>query len=418
MMNILLLAVILLTIYTSVRLMRVFDLSAKLRGKEPYQVSESENNINALLLLFSMVGLFGTFFYFTFKYYNIHYMLGPSASEHGVKVQKLLDLNLVIISIAFFITQTFLLWFAYRYRYNKNRKALHYAHNNTLELVWTIVPAIVLSVLILKGLIVWNQSTSKSDDPDRVIVEFYARQFDWTARFAGEDKILGDANFTMINDNNTLGLITKENIHEQITLLEEKLKKAENRRDDGFLGKKEYEENLVAIRRLKFQLQRVIEFEHQIEEKKFETAYDDVVLQNEIHLPVNRIIDLNLRSQDVIHSAYLPHFRVHMYCVPGVQTGFTFKTIRTTAEMRTLLNKPEFNYLLYCNNICGNTHFNMLMTIVVDTEEDFNAWMKEQKTFGEQLSARLQGDTTPLEQVGDSINKHLDTLVVTELTNE
>jgi len=393
MMNILLFAVIILAVITSARLLRVFDLTAKLRGREPYEITESENNINAVLMLLSMVGMFGMFIFLTSKYYTIEngYMLPPAASEHGVEVDSLLELNFIVISIAFFLTQTLMLWFCYRYRYNQKRKALHYAHNNKLELVWTVIPAIVLTVLILRGLIVWNHSTSRSDDPNRLVMEFYARQFDWTARFSGQDNILGEANFTMINDNNTLGLITQETIHEQIAILDSALIKEERRRDEAFLPQPEYDKVLTSIRRLKFQIQRVLEFESQIAEKKFTTANDDVVLQNEIHLPVNRIIDLNLRSQDVIHSAYLPHFRVHMYCVPGVNTNFTFKTIMTTAEMRRKLGNPDFNYLLYCNNICGNAHFNMMMTIVVDTEEDFQKWITGQKTFSQQMAERLSG---------------------------
>lgn len=409
MMNILLLAVILLAIATSVRLMRVFDISAKLRGREPYEISESENNTNAIMFLLSMFGLFGMFIYYTWKYYNKENILLISASEHGKAVDGLLALNFVVITIAFFITEALLLWFAYRYRYNKKRKALHYAHNNRLELVWTIIPAIVLTVLILRGLIVWNNNIYPTKDPDKLDIELYARQFDWTARFAGDDKTLGECDFTMINDFNPIGVITPELIHEQLDSLENKLRREEYRRDFGFLGGDEYDKCVTGIRRLKFQINQVMEFEHQLEENKFEATYDDIILQNEIHIPVNRTVQLHFRSQDVIHSAYLPHFRVQMYCVPGVKTGFSFKPIMTTREMQNKLGKPDFNYVLYCNNICGNAHFNMLMTIVVDTEEDFQKWYKEQKTVRVQYTERVNGPvTTP--EVSDTNAVSKDTL--------
>lgn len=379
-MNILLILVILLTIVTLFRLMRVFDLAAKLRGKEPYEISDAENNINAILVLFSTVGLFGMFFYLNSNYYKPSEFL-PVASKHGQEVEDLLNLNFIVISIAFLLTQVLLTWFAYKYRYNKKRKATHFAHNNKLEIVWTVLPAIVLVFLIGKGLIVWNLQMWPDDDPNKLTIEIYSRQFDWTARFAGDDKTLGDANFTMISDDNIMGVITPETIDKQLAKCKKDLAELDSLLKYSFPNEKKYGDLKIARRRKNFQIQRVIEFKNQVKDKKFTTGYDDVVLQQEIHIPVNRTIDLQLRSQDVIHSAYFPHFRVHMYCVPGVRTKFTFIPTVTTAEMRNKLGKPTFDYLLYCNNICGAAHFNMQMKIVVDTPEDFDKWMKGQKTL-------------------------------------
>jgi cytochrome c oxidase subunit 2 len=395
-MNILLLAVIILTIYTAVRLLKVFEFASILRGKQPYEISEKENNTNALLVLASLVGLFGMFFYFFNKYYNYNYMLPPAASLHGKEVDDLLELNFIIISLAFFITQTLLMWFAYRYRYNKNRKAYHYAHNNTLEMVWTIIPAIVMAVLVLKGLIVWNQSTKKSEDPDKIIFELYARQFDWTVRFAGEDKQLGDANFTMISATNSLGLITAEHIEQQLKALNEEKARLEKELAD-FPNEEEMNDLNKAYKRLKKQLQQVIEFKNKSAQSPYQTAYDDIVFQDTIYMPVNKTMELHLRSQDVIHSAYLPHFRVHMYCVPGVKTGFTFTPTITTAEMRTKLKNPNFNYLLYCNNICGSAHYNMQLPIVVVTEEDYTKWLKNKKTIKSQLASETPSAEAAIE---------------------
>jgi cytochrome c oxidase subunit 2 len=395
-MNILLLAVIILTIYTAVRLLKVFEFASILRGKQPYEISEKENNTNALLVLASLVGLFGMFFYFFNKYYNYNYMLPPAASLHGKEVDDLLELNFIIISLAFFITQTLLMWFAYRYRYNKNRKAYHYAHNNTLEMVWTIIPAIVMAVLVLKGLIVWNQSTKKSEDPDKIIFELYARQFDWTVRFAGEDKQLGDANFTMISATNSLGLITAEHIEQQLKALNEEKARLEKELAD-FPNEEEMNDLNKAYKRLKKQLQQVIEFKNKSAQSPYQTAYDDIVFQDTIYMPVNKTMELHLRSQDVIHSAYLPHFRVHMYCVPGVKTGFTFTPTITTSEMRTKLKNPNFNYLLYCNNICGSAHYNMQLPIVVVTEEDYTKWLKNKKTIKSQLASETPSAEAAIE---------------------
>jgi len=112
-----------------------------------------------------------------------------------------------------------------------------------------------------------------------------------------------------------------------------------------------------------------------------------------------------MRSQDVLHSAYMPHFRAQMNCVPGMITEFSFTPITTTAEMRLdpdVVDKVkrtnairakkaalgednsdpwEFDYILLCNKICGKSHYNMQMKIIVETEEEYNKWIKEQKTF-------------------------------------
>lgn len=379
-MNILLLLVILLTVFTCFRLMKVFDLAAKLRGREPYDISESENNMNALLILLSLVGLITMFFFLNNKYYGP--MMLPNASKHGIEVDKLLHLNFVVISIAFLICQVLLMGFAYKYRYNKKRRAQHFAHSTKLELVWTILPAVVLVFLIGKGLIVWNLQMWPKDDPNKLTIEIFSRQFDWTARFAGEDKTLGDANFTMISDENILGVITPETIDKQLADCKADLAEIDSLLKYSFPNAKKYDELKTSRRRKNFQIQRVIEFKNQIKDKKFTAGYDDVVLQQEIHIPVDRTISLQIRSQDVIHAAYFPHFRVQMYSVPGVQTKFTFVPIVTTAQMREKTGNPTFDYLLLCNNICGAAHFNMQMKIVVDTPEDFATWMKAQKTFG------------------------------------
>ncbi|MFT7114453.1 MAG: cytochrome c oxidase subunit 2, partial [Candidatus Azotimanducaceae bacterium] len=127
-------------------------------------------------------------------------------------------------------------------------------------------------------------------------------------------------------------------------------------------------------------------------------ANDDIVT-TELHLPVDRPVLFKFRSQDVIHSAYMPHFRAQMNTVPGMTTEFSFTPVTTTAEMRL---KPEvvknikhinelrakkgddpyeFDFILLCNKICGTAHYNMQRKIVVDTEEEFETYMAEQKPF-------------------------------------
>ena len=111
---------------------------------------------------------------------------------------------------------------------------------------------------------------------------------------------------------------------------------------------------------------------------KLKAAEDDIMTK-ELHLPVGKQVLLQFRSQDVIHSAYLPHFRVQMNCVPGTTTQFAFTPTITTKEMKKELDDDSFEYVMLCNKICGAAHYNMQMKVVVETEEEYNEWLESQK---------------------------------------
>jgi cytochrome c oxidase subunit II len=84
-------------------------------------------------------------------------------------------------------------------------------------------------------------------------------------------------------------------------------------------------------------------------------------------------------SRDVIHSAYFPHFRTQMNCVPGMNTSFYMEPSISTAEMRGITKNDKFDYVLLCNKVCGVAHYNMKMKVVVDEPADFKAWLKGEK---------------------------------------
>lgn len=230
---------------------------------------------------------------------------------------------------------------------------MFYADNDRLEFIWTIIPVIVLAGLILWGLYAWTNIMDVNDEDDPLTIELYAQQFNWTARYAGNDNVLGDANVRMID-------IDKANV----------------------LGLDSADPN----------------------------AADDIIVK-ELHLPVGRKVNFKMRSQDVLHSAYMPHFRAQMNCVPGMITQFSFTPTITTEEMRQnpdVVDKVkringiraekaakgldnsdpwEFDYILLCNKICGKSHYNMQMKIIVETEEEYNAWIASQQTFGKSMAA-------------------------------
>jgi cytochrome c oxidase subunit 2 len=234
-----------------------------------------------------------------------------------------MNFTLGLIIFVFFLTQPILVWFVFKYRKNKSRAAYYYPHNNKLEIIWTTVPTIVLTVVILYGLVVWSKITN-ADVQGATVVEIYSKQFNWTARYSGEDQTLGNANFRLVEGKNALGVDMED-----------------------------------------------------------ANAADDKITR-EVHLVVDKPVLLKFRSQDVIHSAYLPHFRVQMNCVPGMTTQFAFTPNKTTTQMKQEEGE-KFDYILLCNKICGVAHYNMQMKFIVETQEEYDIWLASQKTLSEKL---------------------------------
>lgn len=386
MTNVLFAIVGILTLITIYRLMSISSLLDTIKGRKSYEITEKENNWNALLSLFMVVFGWGIYIYFYIEYVSGGKLLPEAASLHGKEIDTLWNVSFIIISIAYMLVQPVLWYFCFKYRYKSTNKAFHYSHNNKLEVAWTVFPAIIFCTLIFYGLKIWNDAVASEIEGDKITLELYARQFDWTARYAGEDKELGEANYTMISDKNSLGLLTTETIEEQLALIDTKKKELEAEMAK-FPAPDKLEEMKTAMGRLIHQLKNVSSFKRENAKIPYTKAYDDVVINpgGEIHIPVGRPVELKMRSQDVIHSAYLPHFRVHMYCVPGMITGFSFVPTITTVEMQEKLQNKDFDFLLYCNNICGSAHFNMQMKIIVETEEQYNKWIKEQATLKQTL---------------------------------
>ena len=321
---------------------RVFELSSAIKGgDDDVNVNDKDNKTHGFLMLVFLILFFGAFAWMVYAYDEV--LLPMAASVHGLEIDNLWAISMGVIIVAFLITQPLLFGFSYLFRGNKKRKAVYMEHNNKLELFWTGIPAIVLAGLILYGLSTWSHVMNPSNEEEPLVIELYAKQFGWQARYAGGDNTLGYANVRLVEGVNTLGVDA----------------------DDV-------------------------------------NSLDDVIT-NELHLPKDRPVLLKFRSQDVIHSAFLPHFRVQMNCVPGSKTQFQFIPNKTTAEMR---NEPEvigkvnrineiraakgedsweFDYVLMCNKICGSAHYNMQLKVVVETQEEYDKWMKEQKSFAELL---------------------------------
>ena len=335
------------------QLTKIFDLTQIGGSSDNDEIANDKDNSVNGYLMFAFVG-----FIYVFTIYSLYawgdLVLGTPGSEHGKDVDNLMAISMALIFFVQTITQFLLHYFAFKYRGKEGQKALYFADNNKLEAIWTIIPVIVLAGLILYGLYTWNNImfVDKEDEQDAIVIELYAKQFGWEARYAGDDITLGKANVRLIEGINTLGVDLAD-----------------------------------------------------------PAAQDDKVV-TELHIPKGKRVIFKMRSQDVLHSAYMPHFRAQMNCVPGMVTQFSFIPTVTTADMRNdeaivakvdkinkirtknskkivaeggvALDPYTFDYLLLCNKICGASHYNMQMKIVVDTPADFKAWLAEKPTLAQQ----------------------------------
>ncbi len=321
MINLLIAIVIILAILVLAKVVRVFELSTELKGEDPSAVTEKDNKTQATLFVIGILGFLVFAIYGAVVWGKL--TLPTPASEHGATTDQLMNITWMIIGPMFFLCHLVMMVFTYKYYYRKERTATFFAHSNKLEMIWTIVPTLVLTTLIVYGLSVWQKITGPEPD-DSIEIELYAKQFDWTARYAGDDNVLGKSGYRLITAENPLGISAED-----------------------------------------------------------AAANDDKVVRGELHLPVGKPVVFKFHSRDVIHSAYMPHFRAQMNCVPGMTTQLHMVPTITTAEMKDITGNPEFNYILLCNKICGGAHYNMQMDIIVESAEDYEAWLADKKTFAE-----------------------------------
>ena len=364
------------------QLSRVYELTSKLRGTREEEISDSDNRMNGRLMWFFCIAYFAFFIWLLVDYSDK--ILPVPASEHGVWIENLMFWNWVVLFIVFFITNVLLFWFAGKYYHRHDRKAFWYPHNNTLEIWWTVVPAIVMIGIVIYGLITWNRIVTPAG-PNTMAVELYAKQFDWTARYAGADGKLGATDYRLINGTNPLGIVTTNSIKVRLEELASEKADIEKKLEEEILPEDKQAEMKERVEHLERTATRIVHLrsimEQDIAAKGEASAYlhgaDDIVTK-EFHLPVRKEVNLVIRSRDVIHSMFLPHFRAQMNAVPGMTTTFRMTPTITTDSMRTVVKNPAFDYILMCNKICGASHFNMQMTLTVEPEAAYDTWMTDQ----------------------------------------
>jgi len=320
-------AAFLLIVIVIFQIAKASEYVSVLKGEE--QSFQQSNKVNgALMIVFLILGLIGVYWCNKLLYPKSTLVEG-SASIEGEQVDHLFWITLILTGIVFFATQILLFWFAFRYQYKENKKAYYFPHNNTMEIIWTSVPTIVLLILIVYGLRSWFLFTG--DAPKNAMqVEVTGHQFGWIFRYPGDDGVFGKKYFKDIDpaNSNSLGLIWKDNAA--------------------------------------------------LKQKADPASFDDIITGT-LYLVKDKPVELLINSQDVIHDVGLPQFRMKMDAVPGTPTRLWFTPKYTTEEMKKITGNPNYTYELACDQLCGNGHYSMRAVIEVVTQQEYDVIMAKQK---------------------------------------
>lgn len=312
-------ALVVLVFIVIYQIAKASELATSLKGEE--KVEASTNKLMAWLWVsFFILGLIGIY---KCHQYLIGMMLPESASVEGRNYDSMLLITLYITGFVFLATHILLFYFSFKYQSKGDSKAYFYPHNNKLEILWTTIPALVLLVLVVFGLRNWFAITGPAPE-NSLVVEVTGKQFNFIIRYPGPDGVFGQRNFRLINDaNNPLGLDWND-----------------------------------------------------------PASKDDIVIENgQLNIIKDRPVKLVLISRDVIHNVGLTHFRMKMDVVPGINTTLWFTPSITTEEMKAKTQNPDFVYEIACSEMCGRGHYSMKGTVVVQTQAEFDAYIKEQKSY-------------------------------------
>ncbi|WP_400262360.1 cytochrome c oxidase subunit II [Sphingobacterium sp. SG20118] len=323
------------------KVISIYELTNKMNRK--YNPLASNNVQASLLFIFLFVFLGGV-------YYSFHVHGGmawrDAATEHGAKIDTMFIITTVITTFVLVVTHILLLTFTFIYRMRKDHKAYYLPHNNTLEKIWTIIPAVVLTVLVLFGFFTWRSITNVPEDLQKsaIQVEVLAEQFAWNIRYAGSDGEIGKRNYKLTTPTNGYGIDFKD-----------------------------------------------------------KRSWDDIK-SDDIVLPVNKSVRFHILSKDIIHSFYIPDFRVQINAVPGMTNYFQFTPTVTTEEMRERMDDPKYDFIMLCNKVCGQGHYAMGKKVIIVSEAEYKEWLATQsKYFTEDLQKEF-ADNSTTQEVNNSVN--------------
>jgi heme/copper-type cytochrome/quinol oxidase subunit 2 len=430
---------VLLVLIVLFQVTKTLDLVNQLRGDDDSQLEKTSKLQAYALLVFMILGVIG--FFWCFKFYrptNIEV-----ASVHGVLIENMFIATLIVTGIVLVLCNVLLFLFAFQYRYKKNRVATHFAHSNKLEFIWTVIPTIVLTGLVVFGLQSWTSIMGPPSE-EAIVFEMTGQQFFWSSRYPGKDGKLGPRDYNLICPENPLGIVTEEYVEHRLNILRGnadlnvagEIPTLQQRKKElpGLIAelqtKMDKRQNEYMRDQLKEELDaletefeeiddKILRREQTIEriENKFTKdyymanseamtwGYDDI-LPSEIHLPVNKEAVAKIIALDVLHNFYVPHMKVKMDAVPGMPTSFKFTPTVTTVEMRNVLSKnptwqrvkegdtdpvwKRFNYEVACAELCGVGHSAMKYTMVIETEAEYQAWLDAQIPYWNAVAAGLK----------------------------
>ena len=230
--------------------------------------------------------------------------LPPCVTLHGEKIDSLFMIIFWLTAAVFVVTQVTYVYFLIAYRKRPGHKAFYSHGSNTLEIIWTTAPTLVFLALAIYGNRLWDE-IHRPAPSNSLVVDVSSYQFGWQMRYPGVSGKLAPIDVRKISDQNPFGTDPSDPL----------------------------------------------------------TAQD--VIASELVIPVGRPVHLLLHARDVIHSFYVPEFRLYQDCVPGRTIGWVwFQATRIG------------NFQLACNQLCGTGHYNMKAPIRVVTEEEFQKWLK------------------------------------------
>jgi cytochrome c oxidase subunit 2 len=332
MTDFLLIAILVMIFIVIFQIAKASEYVSVLKGED--KARKQNNKINAfLLIMFLVFGLIGVWWCNDMFYGKTLFPQG-AASEMGQKIDLMLYITIGVTGIVFVITQVLLFWFAFKYQERDDRKAFYFPHNTKLELLWTTVPAIFLTVLVVFGLKYWFKMTSDAPK-DAIVVEVTGHQFGWEFRYPGADGILGKKDYRLTKGANSLGVDFSD-----------------------------------------------------------PASLDDIHVSGTMHIPVGKPVKFVINSQDVIHDVGLSHFRLKMDAVPGIPTTLWFTPLYTTEQMKVRSGDPNFVYEISCDQMCGKGHFSMRGVIIVESEADYEKWLSSQKSEYATIFAPAASDST------------------------
>lgn len=316
------------------------ELASAVRSdkKEEEEVNRMQGALGMVFMIIFLIACVWSFI----KYTPTSLGWGPNtaSSTHGTDIDYMFNLTLFFTAIVFFVTQYLLFYYAWKYRGRKGNKAIYWSHNAKLEMVWMIIPAVVMTFLVVGGLNSWNMIMADVGEDEKIgedymEIQALGHQFAWQFRYPGRDAVLGETDFTKVVPGfNEMGQVWTD------------------------------------VRNV-----------------------DDFNPGSTIYLPVDKKIRVRITARDVLHNFYIRDMRVKMDAIPGMPTYFVFTPTVTTDSIRSRYKKyPEwqtlvdgvpryatYDYELSCAELCGKSHYSMRNLIKIYTQEKYEEWLDEQE---------------------------------------